>query len=809
LYFAGLSGEKGRGIYVLHDHRENRGVVVVHQPGGGVKEVTAVVWSKLLREVDGVSDVENEDVVDTAPTANGWIVLYARNTEQVSKHLNIALGKYVDSSRGATVLVVEAPSSAGFEPTQDSLSVRQGLAGRLGAMLPASGRLPLIMVPPNSSDSALETVGWQLNAAKIASVRIAHSAQWLKEHIDIARYAHVPVGNLHADWCVHTADTFFARALADDEQVSWTGVGGVPDLGGGASGVSLSDLDGAVESSRMEITNAGAHRSVCVELKAHHLVVCAIVNSGILNDLEQGALLGFETGSKSTTRLGGHEAAGAFKTLRKLVSNWLSDASDYGNEYADKLLQQLQRWLFSPLSALREPALRHLVELCMKKVFTLLLAEIRKLQVDVVYADMRRIIIATGKHDLASAASCVEGLKTALHKRELFSWLELEPVKQWHSLLFRGPFDYAGISAVNLPGESQWQDSIAPMDAELDPRAMRNGEHSLDMVWNIALFLPEAVREHFYAIVGEYLLIPWKHDKEDDVPLRGRTPVRSFRMLSDSEDSDVDCDSDAERDSPIDQQIPPSTPGAGHNARDLDRVEEEKAMWLEAQLESHFGPKLLRLAQAIQAKLGLAGPRAPIEHQFPSPPGAHLSKELRGTPALAFVKTVLEVLSLDARLTGPVALLRRNALRLLRVAEFAPQAEFIDPCVSFTLRDAMCSYCSDCRDLDLCRDPDLAAGRWACLTCAQPYDLQWIEGSLVSELNDRVRQYQLQDLKCSRDGRVKVGHLANRCACGGLYKCSAKPGALNDDLRVFSNIADAHDFKILRDTVDWVTSNAS
>jgi DNA polymerase epsilon subunit 1 len=40
-----------------------------------------------------------------------------------------------------------------------------------------------------------------------------------------------------------------------------------------------------------------------------------------------------------------------------------------------------------------------------------------------------------------------------------------------------------------------------------------------------------------------------------------------------------------------------------------------------------------------------------------------------------------------------------------------------------------------------------------------------------------------------------------------LYKCSAKPGALGDDLRVFSNIADAHDFKILRDTVDWVQSN--
>ena len=151
----------------------------------------------------------------------------------------------------------------------------------------------------------------------------------------------------------------------------------------------------------MEVIAPGAYRSVCVELQVHHLAVCAIVKSGILNDLEQGALLGFDTGSTVTSRTGGHEAAIAFKTLRTLVDNWLRDATDHHNEYADELLSQIHRWLFSPNSSLRDPSLKNLVELCMKKVFTLLLAELRKLQVEVVYADMRRIIIATGKRDLA------------------------------------------------------------------------------------------------------------------------------------------------------------------------------------------------------------------------------------------------------------------------------------------------------------------------------------------------------------------------------------------------------------------------
>jgi hypothetical protein len=41
-----------------------------------------------------------------------------------------------------------------------------------------------------------------------------------------------------------------------------------------------------------------------------------------------------------------------------------------------------------------------------------------------------------------------------------------------------------------------------------------------------------------------------------------------------------------------------------------------------------------------------------------------------------------------------------------------------------------------------------------------------------------------------------------------LYKCSAKTGALSDELRVFANIADEHDFKVLRDVVRWVRDKA-
>jgi DNA polymerase epsilon subunit 1 len=177
---------------------------------------------------------------------------------------------------------------------------------------------------------------------------------------------------------------------------------------------------------------------------------------------------------------------------------------------------------------------------------------------------------------------------------------------------------------------------------------------------------------------------------------------------------------------------------------DVEAAEEERAAWLGGQVEGYFSQRILRLAGEIQKHLGPGSSRAAPQHAFPDPPGAHLSKDLRGSPALAFIKTLCAVLSLDKTVEGPVALLRKNALKLLRVPEYAPQAEFREPCVTFVLRDAVCSYCSDCADLDLCRDERLVVdGHWDCAQCGHPYDAQWIEGTLVAHVNEVGGLYKL------------------------------------------------------------------
>jgi DNA polymerase epsilon subunit 1 len=506
---------------------------------------------------------------------------------------------------------------------------------------------------------------------------------------------------------------------------------------------------------------------------------------------------------------------------------------------------------------MREPGLQHLVELCSRKVFTLLISELNRLGADVVFADTRRVIVSTKKNSLASASAFITGLRGALGTRELFNWLELEPTKVWHTLLFRGPHDFGGLAANetvlhtlflnNNSGEEAPMDTQnVPTDTQLDPAAVEGDEASLEMHWNIATFLPEALSDHFKAIAGEFIVLPWKRERElaadgansrfgvakEDKGDAGLDKIKAQLAADDLSDWELDEDDDkkgdqgaaAEKRADADAGKENATPeqakkeskyhaddASNQNlARNRLKIEEEKATWLCAQIDSHFTPKILSVARGFEKHASRSthgAARLDERYLFPENlPGAHLPSHLRGNAALAFVKTVIAVLSLDDTIEDAVARCRKNALKLLSIPEFGPEATFYEPCVSFALRDVVCECCGDVRDLDLCRDPDLADGEWRCPECENRYDLQWIEMKLCEEVNARVRKAQTQDLKCKRCTRIKVGHVQNRCPCGGLFETTSKPGALREGLRVFRNVARWHEFDVLASVVHFCES---
>jgi hypothetical protein len=72
-----------------------------------------------------------------------------------------------------------------------------------------------------------------------------------QDRIELARYAHLPLGNIGGDWMLDVADVHLARCLRDAGHLLWIADPGLPDLanqgcdGGGAEDEDLLLLHGA------------------------------------------------------------------------------------------------------------------------------------------------------------------------------------------------------------------------------------------------------------------------------------------------------------------------------------------------------------------------------------------------------------------------------------------------------------------------------------------------------------------------------------------------------------------------------------
>ncbi|XP_055836278.1 DNA polymerase epsilon catalytic subunit A-like [Solanum dulcamara] len=630
---------------------------------------------------------------------------------------------------------------------------------------------PCISIPCNARDSQYQALGWQNVAAKIGMQRCATSSQWLNERITLSRYAHVPIGNFDVDWLMHTADIFFSRALRDQQQVLWISDNGIPDLGGINDEVS-SFMD---EVNQPVLTYPGAYRKVTVELKIHHLAVDALLKSNQVNEMEGGTLFGLDHDLNPTANFTNEQylfdattsCAPAFRVLKQLIQRCLTDAVTSGNIFADAMLQHLYRWLCSPRSRLHDPALHSMLHKVMQKMFALLVAELRKLGAAIVFASFSKIIIDTGKSDIFAAKAYCDNVIKNVQSRELFEWIELEPLQFWHSLLFMDQYNYGGIQARHSDG---------PLEVNSEPgEESACNESQVDIVssWNIAENLPKATQDHFILIVSEFMYVPWKYAQE-----------QATHRASTS-DGDL---------------CTPSITAALTETFDLQMAED-----LKKKIGTYFTDKLLKIVCDPNLQMKVMHNSQKIQ-ETPDANSQSYSHVQKGDPALEFIKHVCAVLALDQNVQHEVLIMRKNLLKLVRVREFAPEAEFRSLSVSYTLPNVNCSYCNDCRDLDLCRDRALISQEWRCAVpqCGQPYDREAMENALVQIVRQRERLYHLQDLVCQKCHQIKAAHLADHCACAGSFSCKEDISDFRNKMQVFLNIAVNQKFQLLQECTSWI-----
>ncbi|KAD4583994.1 hypothetical protein E3N88_21595 [Mikania micrantha] len=262
--------------------------------------------------------------------------------------------------------------------------------------------------------------------------------------------------------------------------------------------------------------------------------------------------------------------------------------------------------------------------------------------------------------------------------------------------------------------------------------------------WNIAENLSKETRDYFILIVSKYLYLSWKSAQDQT---SNRANVRD-------EDS---CTL--------------SITAAAAEVFQLSITEH-----LGEQIIPHFTHNLLKIVSKCKSH------------------------------ALEFIKCVCAVLELDQNVQDDIRIMKKNLLKLVHVREFAPEAQFQKCLISFTLPNVFCSYCNECRDIDLREDSTLLTQEWRCSDpqCGQVYDREMMENRLLQIVRQRERAYHLQDLICVKCKQIKAAHLAEHCACAGSFALTENASVFAEKMEVLLNIAVHQKFELLKECVSWI-----
>lgn len=387
--------------------------------------------------------------------------------------------------------------------------------------------------------------------------------------------------------------------------------------------------------------------------------------------------------------------AKAFRVLKNLVFEISTDSIDFP-EQATPIVSQIYRWLTSPQSRLYDPALHNLVQKLLKKVFMQLIAEMKRLGARLVYASFSKIIIATNKHSYKDAKEYFKFIKkTIIQKRELFHYLQMEPVNYWEVLLFKDLQNYVAydvtaqadgefLGIVDGDAEGFDERSGSEVEAEADRTDKALQFHVL-----LASYFPEAVST---ALSYELVRLVADLQRAKKQVLKTLTPAEQAAasaeesrlkaadgqlgaMTAEERQDDVVSDLIAEwhRGEQSSESI-----GVGSLTGVLQRVADAEKLVLQ-DLAAHVFDTCQDLKQDVLAsREEFAAHASSLEHLV-------VPEFSVDNPALEFIKVCCYMVSLKKSFSAPIQALKRNLLRDVNVREFAPEAQFVDPGHSYII----------------------------------------------------------------------------------------------------------------------------
>jgi len=156
-----------------------------------------------------------------------------------------------------------------------------------------------------------------------------------------------------------------------------------------------------------------------------------------------------------------------------------------------------------------------------------------------------------------------------------------------------------------------------------------------------------------------------------------------------------------------------------------------------------------------------------------------------------------------------IGILKRSALELIGIREFANDAAFRNPCDPVKLTNIPCRHCDALKDFDFCRDSDLLDNinlnpKWLCPHCSGEFDKTNIEFTFIELVHGLETAFSQQDLRCTKCQAIQCDNISRYCSCSGSYQLTMTRADFRRRLKTLLNIAYVHNFNRLKECVQAI-----
>ncbi len=335
--------------------------------------------------------------------------------------------------------------------------------------------------------------------------RFHRIVDWYKQHLGQCQVANIPVGSVPQNRSItsYAWDVVFARHLRGQKQILWATPLHRPDFGD----AELTGDDALERTQRilqaattppLQVNNPGFYRSICLDVHiGAGLMTSAITNALFIDaDAGEGELSMANDGKVISTGVTGHTSQVNREAFRCLVTMVKSMAETGAKKPESRdamqlLMSGLHGWMTSPSSLLYDSALLQKATTYMKRVFRLLLGEMRKHGCQIIYANPTRIVFATGKVRMMDVGPFWASVWKNLKAKTILNSIGL---------------DQDGECIKNIAYGMAWYNSAN--FAKIGVSASGEIEKQLEASWNMGEFLPLACRNYFWMYIAELLKEP-------------------------------------------------------------------------------------------------------------------------------------------------------------------------------------------------------------------------------------------------------------------------------------------------------------